>query len=155
MSPPSPTRRLIAIENVRLFDEVQARTRETQESLEYQTAISEVLEVISRSPSDIQPVLDTIAETAQRLCQSEHAYIMRLDRGRYYPAAAKDARAERIQYLRENPVAADRGSVCGRVALERRTIHVTDALADPDYALSMAATRAIARFSACRCCATG
>ena len=128
----------IAIENVRLFDEVQARTRETQESLEYQTAISEVLEVISRSPSDIQPVLDTIAETAQRLCQSEHAYIMRLDRGRYYPAAAKDARAERIQYLREHPVAVDRGSVCGRVALERRTIHVTDALADPDYTLSMA-----------------
>ena len=117
---------------------MQARTRETQESLEYQTAISEVLEVISRSPSDIQPVLDTIAETAQRLCQSEHAYIMRLDRGRYYPAAAKDARAEQIQYLREHPVAVDRGSVCGRVALERRTIHVTDALADSDYTLSMA-----------------
>ena len=97
-----------------------------------------MLEVISRSPSDIQPVLDTIAETAQRLCQSEHAYVMRLDRGRYYPAAAKDARAERIQYLREHPIAVDRGSVCGRVALERRTIHVTDALADPDYTLSMA-----------------
>ena len=129
---------VIAIQNARLFEEVQERTRETQESLEYQTAISEVLEVISRSPSDIQPVLDTIAETAQRLCQSEHAYIMRLDRGRYYPAAAKDARAERIRYLKEHPVAVDRGSVCGRVALERRTIHVTDALADPDYTLSMA-----------------
>ena len=105
---------VIAIENVRLFDEVQGRTRETQESLEYQTAISDVLDVISRSPSDIQPVLDTIAETAQRLCQSESAYIMRLDRGRYYPVAGKDARAERIQYLRDNPVAVDRGSVTGR-----------------------------------------
>jgi GAF domain-containing protein/DNA-binding response OmpR family regulator len=132
---------VIAIENVRLFDEVQERTRETQESLEYQTAISDVLDVISRSPSDIQPVLDTIAETAQRLCQSEHAYIMRLDCGRYYPAAAKDARTERIQYLRENPITVDRGSMCGRVALERRTIHITDALADPEYTLSMAGDR--------------
>ena len=83
-------------------------------------------------------MLDTIAETAQRLCQSEHAYIMRLDRGRYYPAAAKDARAERIQYLRDNPIVADCGSVCGRLALERRTIQVTDVLADPEYVLSMA-----------------
>ena len=129
---------VIAIENVRLFNEVQGHTRDIEESLEYQTAISEVLNVISRSPSDIQPVLDTIAETAQRLCQSEHAYVLRLDRGRYYAAAAKDARAERIQYLKDNPIAADRGSVCGRVALERRTIQVTDALADPEYVLSMA-----------------
>ena len=132
---------VIAIENVRLFEEVQARTREVQVSLEYQTAISDVLNVISRSPSSIQPVLDTIAETAQRLCQSEQAYIMRLDRGRYYPAAVRDAHVERVEYLKQNPVAPDRGSVCGRVALERRTIHVTDALADPEYTLSMAGDR--------------
>ena len=64
-----------------LFEEVQARTRELTESLEYQTATSEVLNVISRSPSNIQPVLEAIAETAQRLCRSEHVFIMRLESG--------------------------------------------------------------------------
>jgi signal transduction histidine kinase len=132
---------VIAIENVRLFDEVAARTREVQEALDYQTAISEVLNVISRSPSDVQPVLDTIAETAHRLCQAEQAYVMKLDRGRYYPAAAKDGDAERVQYLRENPVSPDRGSVCGRVAIGRRTIHIIDATADPEYTLSSAGLR--------------
>ncbi|MFL5093858.1 MAG: GAF domain-containing protein, partial [Xanthobacteraceae bacterium] len=128
---------VIAIENVRLFDEVEARTREVQQSLDYQTAISDVLNVISRSPSNIQPVLDTIAETAQRLCQSEHAYILRLDGGRYHLVAAKDARPERLRYLREHPIVPDRGSMCGRVALELRTIQIKDALADPEYTLSM------------------
>jgi signal transduction histidine kinase len=132
---------VIAIENVRLFDEVRARTRDLTESLDYQTAISDVLNVISRSPSQIQPVLDTIAETAQRLCQSEDAYILRLDDGQYHLAAAKDAQAERIKYLRENPIAPDRGSVTGRVAHERCTIHITDALVDPEYSLSMSGDR--------------
>jgi len=129
---------VIAIENARLFDEVQARTREVQESLEYQTAISEVLSVISRSPSDVQPVLDSIAETAQRLCGCEQTYIMKLNGGRYHVAAAKDADAERIQFLRGNPITPDRGSVCGRAALDRRTVHIPDAMADPEYTLSMA-----------------
>jgi len=128
---------VIAIENVRLFDEVQARTLQLTESLEYQTAISSVLNVISRSPSNIQPVLDTIAETAQRLCRSEHAYIMRLENDRYHLAAAKGARSERIKYLEQNPIARDRGSVVGRVALEHRPVHIPDVLADPEYALSM------------------
>src|SRR5215468_2748343 len=132
---------VIAIENVRLFDEVQARTREVTESLEYQTAISEVLNVISRSPSDVQPVLDTIAETAQRLCQSEQAYVMKLDGGRYYPVAGKNVQSERIEYLRQHPIAPDRGSMCGRVALDRRTIHIIDAQTDPEYTLSMTGDR--------------
>src|SRR5262249_48703797 len=133
---------VIAIENVRLFDEVQARPCEVTESLEYQTAISEVLNVISRSPSDVQPVLDTIAQTAQRLCHAEQAYVMRLeDDGRYHPAAGKDVEPARVEFLRQNPIAPDRGSTCGRVALEKRTIHIVDALADPEYTLPMAGHR--------------
>jgi two-component system NtrC family sensor kinase len=87
---------VIAIENTRLLNELQ-------QSLEYQTAISEVLNVISRSPSDIHPVLQTIAETAQRLCRSEHAYILRLDGGRYHLVAAKDAEIGRVNISRKIP----------------------------------------------------
>ncbi len=144
---------VIAIENVRLFDDVQARTRELQETLEYQTAASDVLNVISRSPSNIEPVLDTIAETAQRLCHSEQAYIMRLEGGLYHLAAAKDARAERIKYLKDNPIIPNRGSVTGRVAVERRVVHITDAQADPEYTLNMAGDPGYRTISASHCCA--
>ena len=82
---------VIAIENVRLFDEVQARTRELQETLEYQTAASDVLNVIPRSPSIFSRCWRRFADTAQRLCHAEQAYIMRLDAGLYHLAAAKDA----------------------------------------------------------------
>ena len=63
---------------------------------------------------------------------------MRLDGGLYHLAAAKDARPERIEYLKNNPIVPDRGSVTGRVATERRTIHIADALLDPEYTLNMA-----------------
>src|SRR5262245_61516374 len=128
---------VIAIENTRLFDEVQARTAELTQSLEYQTAIGEVLNAISRSPSQLQPVLDTIVATAQRLCQSDDAYIYKLDEGLYHLAAANDSQAGRLEYLRNNPIAPNRGSLTGRVAFEGRSIQIEDVLADHEYTFSM------------------
>ena len=124
---------VIAIENVRLFDEVQARTAELSESLEYQTATSEVLNVISRAPSQLQPVFEAIVETAGRLCEAEYALVYRLQEGKYHVAASNNAEAELIRYAREHPLAPGRESVIGRTALEGRTVHIPDCLTDPEY----------------------
>jgi len=126
---------VIAIENVRLFDEVQARTREVQESLEYQTAISDVLNVISRSPNELQPVIDAILQTAARLCEAEYALFWRLQDGAYHLAGASNANAAFVKHCAEHPIRPGRGSVAGRTALEQKTVHLPDCLADPEYTL--------------------
>ncbi len=125
---------VIAIENVRLFEEVQARTRDLTEALEYQTATGEVLNVISRSPNNLQPVMDSIVHTARRLCQSEYALILhREDDGIYRIAAHSNASRELFDWIQENPVVAGDGSAVGIVAAERQTVHLPDALADPRF----------------------
>src|SRR5262249_17544035 len=126
---------VIAIENVRLFDEVQARTREVQESLEYQTAISDVLNVISRSPNELQPVIDAILQTAARLCEAEYALFWRLQGGAYHLAGTSNANAAFVKHCAEHPIRPGRGSVAGRTALEQKTVHLPDCLADPEYTL--------------------
>jgi signal transduction histidine kinase len=125
---------VIAIENVRLFDEVQARTRELQEALKYQTATSDVLAVISRSPNQLQPVLDAIAETAFGLCPSDGTAIMLREGERYrFVAGAAHTDDEIRDRMQREPVPVDRSSVVGRVALEGRTIHMQDVKSDPEY----------------------
>jgi GAF domain-containing protein/anti-sigma regulatory factor (Ser/Thr protein kinase) len=124
---------VIAIENTRLFEEVRARTRELSESLEYQTATSEVLNVISRSPTDLQPVFNTIADTAGRLCDAEFTGLFIRRNDVYHIAATTKAEAEFLNYVRGHPIPPGRGSSVGRAALERRTIHIVDSLADPEY----------------------
>jgi two-component system NtrC family sensor kinase len=117
---------VIAIENTRVLNELR-------ESLQQQTATSEVLRVISSSPTDIQPVLEVILRTAGRLCAAEYALFFKLQDGKCCLAASNNAQAEYVKYLLEHPINIDRGSVVGRAVLEGRTIHLPDCLADPEY----------------------
>jgi two-component system, NtrC family, sensor kinase len=119
---------VIAIENVRLFDEVQARTRELSESLEQQTATSEVLKVISRSKFELQPVLDALVESAARLCEAENTVICLRDGDVYRLAARYGFSPELEQYLREHPMSPGRGSAYARAVLEGRVVHIPDVL---------------------------
>jgi GAF domain-containing protein/DNA-binding response OmpR family regulator len=125
---------VIAIQNVRLFEEVQARTSELQASLEYQTATSEVLNVISRSPSNIQPVLDCIVETAARLCRGDFAVVWRLEDGWYRVAATnRDTDPQFAEFARNSPIAPGPDTLVGRVTIERATVHIPDVMLDPEY----------------------
>ena len=126
---------VIAIENVRLFDEVQARTRDLEASLEQQTATADVLKAISRSAFDLETVLESLISTAMRLCNAKQGVIFRRH-GDIYRYAASYMLLDPAYRAHEQTaeIKAGRGTLIGRVALENRTVQIEDAWGDPDYA---------------------
>jgi two-component system, NtrC family, sensor kinase len=126
---------VIAIENVRLFEDVQKRTRELAESLQQQTATADVLKVISRSTFDLQTVLQTLVESAARFCNADKATVIRERNGAFYSAESYGFSREFMDYVNDIPIEAERGTASGRALLEGRVVHIADVKADPEYTL--------------------
>jgi PAS domain S-box-containing protein len=124
---------VIAIENARLLGELRTRTGDLEEALEYQTAISDVLKVISQSGSELGAVLDTLVGTAARICRAESGFIFRLDDGFHHMIASFGIPPEYRDFQLRNPIGPGRGTLAGRTAIERRAVHIEDAATDPEY----------------------
>ncbi len=125
---------VIAIENVRLFDEVQARSRDLTEALEQQTATSAILRVISTSTTEVQPVFETIVRNAVALCGSLFANVFRFDGELLHFVASHNVGPSYVELLRAKyPMRPNSSQVSGRVVLTRSMVRLEDALADPDY----------------------
>jgi len=141
---------VIAIENVRLFTELQQKNEaltqahaQVTESLDQQTATSQILQVISGSPTDVQPVFDTIAQRAMRLCAARECSVFRFDGDLIHLAAMADVSASWASALRSAfPRPPGRGSMTARAILTRSIVHIPDCLTDREYELAEAARAA-------------
>ena len=123
---------VIAIENVRLFQELQARNRDLTEALEQQTATSEIVRVIASSPTDLQPVFQTILDNAVRLCEAQNGAVFRFD-GEVFRAVVRKNVSEALQaYIESTAIRPGRESALRRVGLEKQPVHIPDMLADPE-----------------------
>jgi signal transduction histidine kinase len=127
---------VIAIENARLFDELRQRSAELARSVDELTATGDVLKIISRSTVELDTVLNTLVETAARLCRADMSFMFRRRDNRYHYAAGFGGSERFQQYLLQNPFEAGRGTTTGRAVLEGRTIHIADVRADPEYTYS-------------------
>ncbi|MGH7926923.1 MAG: GAF domain-containing protein, partial [Candidatus Binatia bacterium] len=124
---------VIAIENVRLFQELQARNRDLTEALEQQTATSEVLNVIAHSPVELQPVYEAILSNTTRLCEANIASFFLYDGELLSTAASYGTTQEFAEHLEQSTPTPSRETTTRLAALERRTVHVTDLLSDPAF----------------------
>ncbi|MEO8739926.1 MAG: GAF domain-containing protein [Casimicrobiaceae bacterium] len=124
---------VIAIENVRLFRELDVRNRDLSIALDQQTATSDILRVISNSQTDVQPVFDAIVRSAVALCGAEHSLIFQFDGEVLKPVSRYEVTLGFNDYWIRHPMRPGRGSVSGRATLDRRTVHIHDVLEEPDY----------------------
>ena len=124
---------VIAIENVRLFSELEVRNRDLTTALDQRTATGKILRVISSSPTNVQPVFDAIVRSAVQLCGAQHSLIFEFDGEMLKPMAGHAILPEFNDYWMQHPMRPGRGSISGLATLERKTIHVPDVLAMPGY----------------------
>ena len=130
---------VIAIENVQLFTELEAKNADLTEALEQQTATAELLSVISQSPTDVQPVFDAIAHEAVRLCGASYSVVARFDGELLHLAAHEHVRAEGVQAVKQLfPTRPSRATTTSRAILDRAVVHVPDVLEDAEYDQSVA-----------------
>ena len=117
---------VIAIENIRLLQELQTRNRDLSEALEQQTATSEILRVIASSPTDLQPMLDVVAENAARLCDSHDAQIHCVEGDMVRKVASYGDISPVFAIGEARPISRERGFFVDRAILDRETIHIHD-----------------------------